>query len=133
MQCEVLEESPGPEPYQLLLAVSGFAAFSTLESEHGLHLLETPADDGKKTRKVAARVRVVAQPEDPPQAGESLSRQAHGVLAAESVDNPVIVRRYREEPSPLVRDVVRGWRSGRLDRVLQGDFDLLGADAAPTS
>ena len=31
-----------------------------------------------------------------------------------------VVRRYREEPAPLVRD----YRTGRLDRVLAGDFDL---------
>jgi ATP-dependent Clp protease ATP-binding subunit ClpC len=27
-------------------------------------------------------------------------------------------------PAPLVRDSVRGYRTGRLDRVLAGDFDL---------
>jgi ATP-dependent Clp protease ATP-binding subunit ClpC len=37
-----------------------------------------------------------------------------------------VVRRYRRKPSPLVRDSVRAWRTGRLDRVLAGDFDLLG-------
>jgi ATP-dependent Clp protease ATP-binding subunit ClpC len=37
-----------------------------------------------------------------------------------------VVRRYRREPSPLVRDAVRGWRTGRLDRVLDGEFDVLG-------
>ena len=37
--------------------------------------------------------------------------------------NRVIVRRYREEPSPLVRDAVRRWRTGRIDRVFAGDFD----------
>jgi hypothetical protein len=26
--------------------------------------------------------------------------------------------------APLVRDSVRGYRTGRLDRVLAGDFDL---------
>jgi ATP-dependent Clp protease ATP-binding subunit ClpC len=36
-----------------------------------------------------------------------------------------VVRRYRERPSPLVRDSVRGLRTGRLDRVLAGDFDLV--------
>jgi ATP-dependent Clp protease ATP-binding subunit ClpC len=35
------------------------------------------------------------------------------------------VRRYRRDPSPLVRDAVRGWRTGRLDSVLAGDFDLI--------
>ena len=36
-----------------------------------------------------------------------------------------VVRRYRREPSPLVRDS-RGWRTGRIDDVLGGAFDLLG-------
>ncbi len=30
-----------------------------------------------------------------------------------------------EAPSPLVRDTATGWRTGRLDRVLDGDFDLI--------
>jgi ATP-dependent Clp protease ATP-binding subunit ClpC len=36
------------------------------------------------------------------------------------------VRRYREQPSPLVRDAVAGWRTGRIGDVLSGDFDLIG-------
>jgi hypothetical protein len=35
-----------------------------------------------------------------------------------------VVRSYREEP-PLVRDAAGQWRSGRLDLVLGGAFDLL--------
>ncbi len=38
---------------------------------------------------------------------------------------PTIVRRYRERPTPLVRDAVRDWRTGRLDTVLAGGFDLI--------
>ena len=41
-----------------------------------------------------------------------------------------VVRRYRREPSPLVRSVNGGWRSGRLDAVLGGDFDLIAASQA---
>jgi ATP-dependent Clp protease ATP-binding subunit ClpC len=36
----------------------------------------------------------------------------------------VIVRRYRPGRASLVRDSIRGYRTGRLDRVLAGDFDL---------
>jgi ATP-dependent Clp protease ATP-binding subunit ClpC len=39
-----------------------------------------------------------------------------------------VVRRYRPRPTPLVRDAVRGYRTGRLDRVLAGDFDLFGTE-----
>ena len=37
---------------------------------------------------------------------------------------PGVVRRYRPGKAPLVRDSVRGYRTGRLDRILAGDFDL---------
>ena len=39
-------------------------------------------------------------------------------------DEERIVRRYQREPTPLVRDGVRKYRTGRLDRVLAGGFDL---------
>jgi hypothetical protein len=38
-----------------------------------------------------------------------------------------VVRRYRGDPSPLVRDLVSGWRSGRYDTILAGNFDLIAA------
>jgi ATP-dependent Clp protease ATP-binding subunit ClpC len=133
MQCEVLRESgPGAGAYRLLLSLSGFAAYPILEHEHGLHLLETPGSDGKKGRKYAARVRVAAQPEEPPPRGTTLGQQARAVLSAQDDESLSIVRRYRIEPSPLVRDMARGWRSGKLDRVFGGDFDLLGEERVDT-
>ena len=38
-----------------------------------------------------------------------------------------VVRRYRREPSPLVRNMNGSWRTGKLDAVLRGDFDLIAA------
>jgi hypothetical protein len=38
------------------------------------------------------------------------------------------VRRYRGEPAPLVRSGDGSWRTGKLDAVLRGDFDLLMAE-----
>ena len=38
-----------------------------------------------------------------------------------------VVRRYRSEPSPLVRNMNGSWRTGKLDAVLRGDFDLIAA------
>ena len=127
MHLEVLEETASDsEPYRLLLAVSGFGAYTILEPEAGYHVLEMP-DDGR-TRRARVLVRVAPQPDEPPPAGRGGPReQALRAFAREKKDDDgrVIVRRYREEPSPLVRDSVRGWRTGRLDRVLGGDFDLL--------
>ena len=76
--------------------------------------------------RARATVRVVAQPDEPAGRGpEALREQAARSLAADSQTPPQVVRRYREEPSPLVRDSARGWRTGRLERVLDGDFDLI--------
>ncbi|HWK27082.1 MAG TPA: AAA family ATPase [Solirubrobacter sp.] len=97
------EESRGRR-YRWSASVTGFAALRTLRPEAGLHVLEVPDDRGGYDR---VRVRVTVAPEEP------------GLPRAR------IVRRYRELPAPLVRDAVRGWRSGRLDVVLAGDFDLI--------
>lgn len=36
-----------------------------------------------------------------------------------------IVRRYSEQPSALVRDSVRNWRTGRIEAILRGEFDVI--------
>ena len=68
-------------------------------------------------------VQVVARPLEPADGAAELRAQATAALSGTPVSTTV-VRRYREQPSPLVRDSVRNWRTGRVDRVLAGDFDL---------
>jgi ATP-dependent Clp protease ATP-binding subunit ClpC len=112
-------------PYELRAAISGFAAYSLLHAETGLHVLETPQDE-KSFNRARVHVRVVAQPDEPAGRGDdALRRQAAHAFAADTNNSQQIVRRYREEPSPLVRDSVRGWRTGKLERVLEGHFDLM--------
>ncbi len=128
MRLEVLEETDmnGKEPYRLLLSVIGFAAFTILEPEAGLHVLEIPTKGRKDFRRYKVRVRIAVQPEEP--AGherEALRNQALRVFAELDGVTSTIVRRYREEPSPLIRDSVRKWRTGNWQRVLEGNFDLL--------
>jgi len=125
MRCEILHESEGDslDPYEFIVAVSGFGAYSILEAETGLHVLEVPADS-KTFDRYHVRIWVVPQPEAPePGVGTSWQQARNSFL---HVDEPLptVVRRYRKEPSPLVRDSVRKWRTGLLDRVLDGDFDL---------
>ena len=87
------------------------AAHDAALGNAGLHVLEF--EDGKgNTQRCVALVEVAA---DGPAAASEPS----------AADTQAIARRYREEPSPLVRDTRRGWRSGRLDRVLGGDFDIM--------
>jgi ATP-dependent Clp protease ATP-binding subunit ClpC len=105
---------------EAVLAVSGLGAQRLLAGEHGLHVLELH-EENRSFGRVAVQVAVVrVEPGAAPDAAAALAL----ARAAQTV-----VRRYRREPSPLVRDA-RGWRTGRLDRVLAGDFDVLGAEAA---
>ena len=115
MRLEVVEERTGRN-YRLVATVGGFAAFRTLAPEAGLHVLELPDGRGGFERR---RVRVSVAPDVPggPPPAEALAAAAAGRAR--------IVRRYRERPAPLVRDAVRGWRTGRLDLVLAGGFDLM--------
>ena len=91
-----------------VLESSGLGAYTLLRRENGVHVLETPAGESSFDR---ATVVVSVAALDP--AGR-----------ARTARRPAIVRRYRREPSPLVR-YASGARTGRIDRVLAGDFDLL--------
>lgn len=96
------------------LDVTGAAAYQALRLESGMHVLDL--QQGDTEIRSSARVQVSADPawpDDPSLPADALSR---------------VTRRYDDGPAPLVRDNVRGWRSGRLERVLAGDFDLFAGD-----
>ncbi len=128
MRYKVLQETGGngDAPLCRIIAISGYGAYRILKDETGLHVLELPGD-GRSFERCKAYIRIVPQPDEP--AGNepnALLRQALETLSGDDDSGKVkIVRRYREKPSPLVRDSVRQWRTGRLDRVLGGDFDLI--------
>lgn len=111
MRIEILRQEP--EHCHAWFAVSGFGALELLEAESGLHVLEQDHED-HPTRRFSLQVRVA--PDLP-----GKTRRAQSA----SDEEPRICRRYRESPSPLVRDSMRGWRTGRLDRVLGGEFDVM--------
>jgi ATP-dependent Clp protease ATP-binding subunit ClpC len=104
-----------------ILTVSGFGAHRILSPESGLHVFET--SEGGAGR-VTARVRLAVVPlGDVPAAKE---QKLVAEALAEAPRPNAVVRRYRGEP-PLVRDAAGKWRTGRLDLVLGGEFDLLQA------
>jgi ATP-dependent Clp protease ATP-binding subunit ClpC len=126
MRLERLEETTSP--LAITLAVSGFAAYRILAGEHGQHVLETPMQaHARAFARLRALVLVAPQPDEPASPPRS-TLQAQAARAFDGIDAQRLeaVRRYRDEPSPLVRDLVRGWRTGRLDLVLAGDFDVIG-------
>ena len=115
-----------------MVVVSGFGAARILARECGLHVLEYELPDASLARAVA-RVRTAPTPAtlpDDPAAKHAallaeLDRAAGTQRALRSAEPVAVVRRYRLDASPLVRDLSQGWRTGRHELVLNGDFDLL--------
>ena len=125
MQAELFEVPEG----ELVLAISGLGCGEILRREAGLHVLEH-VDEDRDGSPVADRdqILVVVAPRPPPHGGSRTADPVHEALALlkTAAAPSVIVRRYRSGKAPLVRDGIRGYRTGRLDRVLAGDFDLYG-------
>jgi ATP-dependent Clp protease ATP-binding subunit ClpC len=119
-----LSELPGVGPGAFpLLVISGFGAHRQLDPEAGLHVLES--DDGAGRSRATARVRLAVAPlGDLPT--EKLRLAVIEALARGAPPH-AIVRRYRSDPAPLVRNMNGAWRTGRLDAVLDGNFDLIAA------
>ncbi len=96
------------------LIVGGFGAHRVLAPEAGLHVFELAEGEPR----VTARVRLAAMP--------LTDRKANAAdVLRDAPSAAAIVRRYRANP-PLVRNADGRWRTGRLDLVLAGDFDLFG-------
>jgi len=128
MRVQVLDERPADgQPYRFLMAVSGFGAYSILAPEDGLHVLEQPEDRPHQFERCRVQVSVVSQPLEPAgDAPRALRAQAERAIESHASRSLRVVRRYRRDPSPLVRDGIRHYRTGRIDLVLGGDFDLMG-------
>jgi ATP-dependent Clp protease ATP-binding subunit ClpC len=116
----------------VLLHAGGLGAGLILQPEAGLHVLETTAtkQDSRYERsleRVTVAVQIAAcEPRERADDSALLEQARRAFLDA---DAPVqVVRRYREGPSALVRDSARGYRTGRLDTVLAGGFDLFSSD-----
>jgi ATP-dependent Clp protease ATP-binding subunit ClpC len=121
---QLSEMADGAGPGLPLLLISGFGAHRLLAQEVGLHVLER-AEDDKGGGRATARVRLAVTP-----LGD-LSRDKLRAALAEAFEQgakpSAVVRRYRSDPAPLVRDMIASWRTGKLDAVLRGDFDLIAA------
>ena len=111
-----------------LYCVSGLGAGEILAPEGGLHVLELISQSehgGRLVERVSCIVECAAHdPQHTAEQADVAAVAAAAIRVAALV--PTVVRRYRPAPTPLVRDVVRGYRTGRFDRVLAGDFDLFG-------
>ena len=118
-----LTEVAGPYGRDVLIVISGFGVARLLAGEIGLHVLdyEDRDDSGRTIARVIVRQTPPVLPESPSQLYALLAQQ----LAAGAPPSTV-VRRYRLGSSPMIRDVRQGWRTGRVELVFAGHFDLIG-------
>lgn len=111
---------------RFVIAIAGFGAYPILKQERGVHVWEDhPDESNQNKKKIHVHVRVAPQPIPTTKDTAELIAQAEHQLAQQE-GRTTIVRRYRREPAPLVRDRIKGWRTGNLDEVLNGNFDLFG-------
>jgi ATP-dependent Clp protease ATP-binding subunit ClpC len=107
-----------------LLVVSGLGCGAILADEAGHHMLELAREqEGTRLARETAVVDIAPRAADPAHNADEVLAQARAAFHG-MVSNPAVVRRYRLAPDPLVRDSVRGYRTGKVDRVLAGEFDL---------
>jgi len=124
MRFHRLADLQAPASPTILMAIGGLGAHAILRRESGLHIFEIPDADASFLRH-SARVRVAPQSVKPRPSAQPEADYARSCLSVTQLGANNIVRRYRELPSPLVRDSVVGWRTGKLEQVLGGDFDLI--------
>ena len=110
--------------YETLFLVSGFGSFGLIDKESGLHILEVPTGESKFQR-IRAKVEVVPILSDGSTNQNKFAEVAASPLDADKTRRVIIVRRYRQEPSPLARDSLRRWRTGRLDFLFDSNFDVI--------
>ncbi len=103
--------------------VGGFGCHAILAPETGLHVLEVPKAESSFER-IRVRVTVVPDTCAPGADATERLRSARAELAGPAGQTASVVRRYRERPSPLVRDAARGWRTGRIGDIWAGNFDI---------
>jgi hypothetical protein len=118
-----ISEVSGPAGSRSLLVISGFGAARLLEAEAGLHVLDYEDEDA--SGRAVARVTVRTTPMHLPES----DAERYAVLTAEldkGAPSSTVVRRYRLDSSPVIRDLRQGWRTGRVELVFDGHFDVMG-------
>ena len=119
----IIKQTILTESCEFIMVIEGFAAYQVLEKERGIHVWEaTPKTN--KVERIKVRVDVRPVPDEIP-SKESLDDIVKKIFDSSSSNLTKITRKYRYKPSPLVSDNVAHWRSGRIDKILAGDFDLM--------
>ncbi len=120
MKIESIEESHNFDDISVIFSIAGFGAYSILNKETGYHIVEQSGTNEKQTIKSKILVSVIPiEPED-----YGLRDLSPLIRRFKKSSVPKNVRRYKFGKSPIVKDLVSSWQTGKLEKVLNGNFDL---------
>ena len=120
MKMEKVHETNDGEDHSMVFSVLGFGAYSLLIKENGYHVLEFTVDNTSKIKKSKVKVSVIPM--------ELPDYRSIDVLSFEkrvsALPNATNVRKFKEGKSSFVKDLGSHWQSGKVNYVLEGNFDL---------
>lgn len=120
MKLKKIEETHEDQEVQFIATCSGFGAYDILKSETGYHVFEELIPN--KDISVKSRIKVKVIPMDIENyRSEDLEKIKESFRAIGGSNN---ARRYKIDKSPVVKDLVKGWKTGKIQQVLAGNFDL---------
>ena len=103
-------------PDEHLYAISGLGAERSSLPRAGPASARAPFEpsgNGEHVERVHVRVDLAVATDAGPTRGRALAGRGGGSRARAGTSLDLVVRRYRFKPAPLVRDAVRGYRTGR--------------------
>lgn len=120
MKMELIKESSESGECIFIFSVVGFGAYSLLKSESGYHVFENRGSKEKDMIKTRINVSVITMTNE-----DHRSINTTGILTRFSKSGiSKVVRRYRMDKSPVVKDLKNRWQTGKVEYVLNGNFDL---------
>ncbi|MEO1012002.1 MAG: AAA family ATPase [Bacteroidota bacterium] len=120
MKMETLEESHTFDDIHVIFSIVGFGAYGILNKETGYHIIEESGTGEKQIVKSKILVSVI-----PMELEDYRLKEVPPIIQRFKKSSvPKNVRRYKFGKSPIVKDFVSSWQTGKLDKVLKGDFDL---------
>lgn len=120
MGVEKIKESLDTDPCQNIYSFSGFGAYAILKQEAGYHVFEYKSS--KENEIIKTRVKVTVAPMG---TDDYRIKDINAIMDRLSQSRvSYIIRRYKLDKSPLVKDVKNKWQTGKIGHVLAGNFDL---------
>ncbi len=121
MRMERIHEVNDPGNNSKYYSIFGFGAYLILQQESGFHVQEVLSKDSVRSDKRRVRISVI-----PVNISDYRSMDISSIDdRMKDLQRPKTVRKFILGKSPIVKDNSRDWQTGKLEYILEGNFDLL--------